>query len=344
MLAGSILGARRGFLSQLLFLVARRHRAAGAGRRRGAGSRVFAGPTAGYLLSWPIARVRHRAAHRAVLGALQPGLGRAGQRRRRHRGHLRDRRPGAQRLSPALPLGDAFWFGAAVFIPGDLVKAVVAARHRRPGAPQLPGDRATAPGGRRSGEAAGAEAPRPPAGRPGPRRSSCAACGHAYGERAVLDGRRPAAHRAADRGRRRQRLGQEHLRPAAQRAGRARRPARVLVDGLDTRTHVREVRRRVGLRLPGPRRPDRAPHGRRGRRLRPGEPGRAGGRARRAGRRGAGAVRAGRARRPSGAPALGRAEAAAGDRRRAGHAARPGSCSTSRRRCSTWSTPAGSPG
>lgn len=54
MLAGSVLGARRGFLSQLLFLVlvaiGLPLLASGAG-----GLGVFAGPTAGYLISWPIA-------------------------------------------------------------------------------------------------------------------------------------------------------------------------------------------------------------------------------------------------------------------------------------------------
>ena len=54
MLAGSVLGARRGFLSQLLFLVlvaiGLPLLASGAG-----GLAVFAGPTAGYLISWPIA-------------------------------------------------------------------------------------------------------------------------------------------------------------------------------------------------------------------------------------------------------------------------------------------------
>jgi biotin transport system substrate-specific component len=54
MLAGSILGARRGFLSQLLFLVlvaiGLPLLASGTG-----GLSVFAGPTAGYLISWPVA-------------------------------------------------------------------------------------------------------------------------------------------------------------------------------------------------------------------------------------------------------------------------------------------------
>lgn len=53
MLAGSILGARRGFLSQALFVALV---AAGlpllAGGRGGLG--IFAGPTAGFLLAWPV--------------------------------------------------------------------------------------------------------------------------------------------------------------------------------------------------------------------------------------------------------------------------------------------------
>lgn len=53
LLAGTILGARRGFLSQLLFVVLV---AVGlpllAGGRGGFG--VFLGPSAGYLLAWPL--------------------------------------------------------------------------------------------------------------------------------------------------------------------------------------------------------------------------------------------------------------------------------------------------
>jgi biotin transport system substrate-specific component len=54
MLAGAILGARRGFLSQLLFLVLV---AIGLPVLPGGGGglAVFAGATAGYLISWPIA-------------------------------------------------------------------------------------------------------------------------------------------------------------------------------------------------------------------------------------------------------------------------------------------------
>lgn len=53
LLAGAILGARRGFLSQVLFVVLV---AVGlpvlSGGRGGLG--VFAGPTAGFLLAWPV--------------------------------------------------------------------------------------------------------------------------------------------------------------------------------------------------------------------------------------------------------------------------------------------------
>ena len=59
--------------------------------------------------------------------------------------------------------------------------------------------------------------------------------------------RRPRADRAAGRRGRRQRVGQVHPGPAAQRAGRARRPAGSRVDGLDTRRDGAAVRRRVGF-------------------------------------------------------------------------------------------------
>ncbi len=54
MLAGSVLGARRGFLALLLFLVLV---AVGLPVLPGGGGglAVFAGPTAGYLVAWPIA-------------------------------------------------------------------------------------------------------------------------------------------------------------------------------------------------------------------------------------------------------------------------------------------------
>ncbi len=70
MLAGSVLGARRGALSQLLFLLLL---AAGlpllAGGRGGLG--VFASPSAGFILAWPLAA----AAIGAATERLWPRLG-----------------------------------------------------------------------------------------------------------------------------------------------------------------------------------------------------------------------------------------------------------------------------
>jgi biotin transport system substrate-specific component len=54
MLAGAVLGARRGFLSQLLFLVLVAIGLPLLASSSG-GLAVFAGPSAGYLISWPIA-------------------------------------------------------------------------------------------------------------------------------------------------------------------------------------------------------------------------------------------------------------------------------------------------
>jgi biotin transport system substrate-specific component len=125
MLAGSVLGARRGFLSQLLFLalVAVGLPVLPGG---GGGLAVFAGPTAGYLISWPIAafvigllteRVWDR--YNVAWGVLANVLG----------GIVVVYAIGVPVLKAVagLPWTDALWFGAAVFIPGDLVKAVLAA-------------------------------------------------------------------------------------------------------------------------------------------------------------------------------------------------------------------------
>ncbi|MEV0143420.1 MULTISPECIES: biotin transporter BioY [unclassified Nonomuraea] len=124
MLAGAVLGARRGALAVAVFLVLV---AAGlpllAGGRGGLG--VFAGPSAGFLLGW-------------LPGAALTGWIAAGA----------DRTPGIVRLLPAclaggvgmiylvgipvqaavtgLPLGRAALL-SSVFLPGDLVKAVLAA-------------------------------------------------------------------------------------------------------------------------------------------------------------------------------------------------------------------------
>jgi biotin transport system substrate-specific component len=125
MLAGAILGARRGFLSQLLFLVLV---AIGLPVLPGGGGglAVFAGATAGYLISWPIAAfvigllterfwVRYNLA-RATVATVVGGI-------------LVVYAIGVPVLSAVagLPWSDALWFGAAIFIPGDLIKAVIAA-------------------------------------------------------------------------------------------------------------------------------------------------------------------------------------------------------------------------
>jgi len=124
MLAGSILGARRGFLSQLLFLVLV---AVGLPLLPGGrgGLSVFAGPTAGYLISWPLAAL--------VVGLLTERLW------RRYNvawGVLANVVGGIVLIyaigipvSAAVtgtPLGAAA-VGSLIFLPGDLVKAVIAA-------------------------------------------------------------------------------------------------------------------------------------------------------------------------------------------------------------------------
>ena len=122
MLAGAILGARKGFLSVLLFLVLV---AAGlpllSGGRGGLG--VFFGPTVGYLLGWLLgvvvigwftARLLPRYRVLPALGATALGgivaiylVGVPGVRR-----HHRD------------PL-DVALLGSLVFLPGDIAKVVV---------------------------------------------------------------------------------------------------------------------------------------------------------------------------------------------------------------------------
>jgi len=125
MLAGSILGARRGFLSQLLFLVLV---AIGLPVLPGGGGglAVFAGATAGYLISWPIAAfvvglltARFWARYNLAWGTVANVVG----------GIVVIYAIGVPVLVAAsgLPWHDALWLGAAVFIPGDLVKAVLAA-------------------------------------------------------------------------------------------------------------------------------------------------------------------------------------------------------------------------
>jgi biotin transport system substrate-specific component len=125
MLAGSILGARRGFLALLLFLVLV---AVGLPVLPGGGGglAVFTGPTAGYLFSWPIGAFvvgllterfwRH---YNLATGLLANVVG----------GILVVYAIGVPvlKLVTGLPWSTALWSGAAVFIPGDLIKAVIAA-------------------------------------------------------------------------------------------------------------------------------------------------------------------------------------------------------------------------
>ena len=124
MLAGSVLGARRGFLSQLLFiaLVAIGLPLLAGGR---GGLAVFAGPSAGYLLAWPLAALviglltdRFWRRYNLGWGVLANLLG----------GIVVIYAIGVPVSAAVLdaPLG-ATLAGSAVFLPGDLVKAVLAA-------------------------------------------------------------------------------------------------------------------------------------------------------------------------------------------------------------------------
>ena len=125
MLAGSVLGARRGFLAVLLFLVlvaiGLPLLASGAG-----GLAPFAGASAGYLYSWPFAAAvigwlteRTWDRYNVAIGMLVNVVG----------GIVVVYAVGVPVLKAVAGLqwDDALWTGAAVFIPGDLLKAVLAA-------------------------------------------------------------------------------------------------------------------------------------------------------------------------------------------------------------------------
>jgi biotin transport system substrate-specific component len=125
MLAGSILGARRGFLSQLLFLVLV---AIGLPVLPGGGGglAVFAGVTAGYLVSWPIGAFvvgllteRFWARYDLPWGIAANVVG----------GILVIYAIGVPWLAVVANLSprDAIVSGALPFLIGDLAKAVVAA-------------------------------------------------------------------------------------------------------------------------------------------------------------------------------------------------------------------------
>ena len=125
MLAGSILGGRRGFLSQLLFLVLVAIGLPVLPGGRG-GLSVFAGPTAGYLLSWPVAAL--------VIGLLTERLWRRyslawGVLANVAGGMVVIYLIGVPVLAAVndLPLATAVRLGALPFLAGDLVKAVLAA-------------------------------------------------------------------------------------------------------------------------------------------------------------------------------------------------------------------------
>ena len=125
MLAGSVLGARRGFLAVLLFLVVVAIGlpllASGAG-----GLAVFAGPTAGYLYSWPVAAFvigwlteRFWSRYNVAWGVLCNVVG----------GMVVIYLIGVPVLAAVanLSLGEAIVSGALPFLPGDAVKAFIAA-------------------------------------------------------------------------------------------------------------------------------------------------------------------------------------------------------------------------
>ena len=124
MLAGSILGARRGFLALLLFLVlvaiGLPVLPGGAG-----GLAVFAGPTAGYLFSWPVGAFVAGLITERFWTRYNFGWGLAAN---VVGGIVVVYAIGVPVLKAVtgLPWSDALWFGAAVFIPGDLLKAVIA--------------------------------------------------------------------------------------------------------------------------------------------------------------------------------------------------------------------------
>ena len=124
MLAGSILGARRGALSQGLFLVLV---AAGlpllAGGRGGLG--IFATPSAGFIIAWPLAAAmvgflieklwRHLSFLKALLANILGGIGIV---------YACGIPVLAVMAELSLPNAAS---GSAIFLPGDLLKAALAA-------------------------------------------------------------------------------------------------------------------------------------------------------------------------------------------------------------------------
>jgi biotin transport system substrate-specific component len=125
MLAGSVLGARRGALAVLLFLVLVAIGLPLLPGGRG-GLAPFAGASAGYLFSWPVAAfvigwLTERSWHRynVVRGTLFNVLG----------GIVVIYAVGVPVLKAVTGTAwdTALWTGAALFVPGDLFKTFVAA-------------------------------------------------------------------------------------------------------------------------------------------------------------------------------------------------------------------------
>ena len=125
MLAGSLLGARTGFISMLLFILLG---IAGvpvfAGAKAGLG--VLLGPTGGYLISFPLAAYiigRVAFPNSGSQGLIRMGLANL------IGGIFIIYTIGTLQLSMVanMDLRDAFIAGTLYFIPGDLLKVVVAA-------------------------------------------------------------------------------------------------------------------------------------------------------------------------------------------------------------------------
>jgi biotin transport system substrate-specific component len=124
MLAGAVIGARRGALSLVLLLVLV---AVGlpllAGGRGGLG--VFAGPSVGFLLGWPVAAFvigwlteRGGATYRLPWGLVANALG----------GIVVLYAAGIVGIAAVAGVSvQAAWVSTWIFLPGDLTKAVIAA-------------------------------------------------------------------------------------------------------------------------------------------------------------------------------------------------------------------------
>jgi biotin transport system substrate-specific component len=121
LLSGAVLGARRAFAAQVLYLAegaaGMPFFAGGAG-----GAMVFAGPTAGYLLAFPFAAaltgfLAERGWDRHFFGTLAAML----------LGSVVIFAAGLAMLSRFLPANQLLAAGLAPFVPGDLVKSALAA-------------------------------------------------------------------------------------------------------------------------------------------------------------------------------------------------------------------------